>query len=84
MRLFSEATLNAIQNALGIEYVFILNDVTSVSISGNKAFMVTVSHLFELGEELLCGCCIVTKDENEAVVKATLDAINRRVVRYFK
>ncbi|HZJ56917.1 MAG TPA: hypothetical protein VFD89_01615 [Clostridia bacterium] len=84
IRLISEAALNAIQNALDIEYVFILGDITPVYVSDKKAYMVTVSHLFELGEELLCGCCIVTKDESETVVKATLDAINRRIVRYFK
>lgn len=83
-RLIVEATLNAIHCALDIEYVFILADIANVLISGKKAYVISVSHLFELGEELLCGCCIVTKDENEAIVKATLDAINRRIIRYFK
>lgn len=83
-RLIAEATLNAINSVLDIEYVFILADITDVIISGRKAYVVSVSHLFELGEELLCGCCIVSKDDSEAVVKATLDAINRRIGRYFK
>lgn len=84
IRLIAEATLNAIHCALDIEYVFILADITDVLISGKKAYVISVSHLFELGEELLCGSCILTKDENESVVKATLDAINRRIIRYFK
>ncbi|NLJ41405.1 MAG: hypothetical protein GX352_07350 [Clostridiales bacterium] len=83
VRLVSNATLNAVQYALGRSYTFILSDVVELLISGQKAFVLSVSHLNESGEELLCGCCLVTKDENEAVVKATLNAINRRITKYF-
>lgn len=84
MRHISNATLDAVQNALDIEYTFILADITNVSISHKKAYLVSISHLFEFGEELLCGSSFVTKDDSEAIVKASLDAINRRLGRYFK
>ena len=84
IRLISNATLSAVHSALDIEYTFILADIISIIISNKKAYVLSISHLFELGEELLCGCCLATKDDNEAVVKATLNAINRRVGKYLK
>lgn len=82
-RIIAEATLMAVHSALNVEYVFVLSYINDLLISGKKTYVVSVSHLFELGEEMLCGCCMVKRDENEAVVKATLDAINRRIIKYF-
>ena len=52
-------------------------------IAGKHALAVSVGHISELGEELLIGSSFINRDENDSIVRATLDAINRRVMRYY-
>lgn len=76
-RMLVDATLKNIEEALGYEDTFILEDVRSIPISSEKAVVVVVMCMAEESETKFCGCCLVRSDYKEAIVKATLDAINR-------
>ena len=76
-RMLVDATLKNIEVALGYEDTFILEDVRTIPVSSEKAVVVVVMCMVEDMEQKLCGSCLVKTDYKEAIVKATLDAVNR-------
>ena len=76
-RMLVDATLKNIEEALGFEDTFILEDVRTIPVSSEKAVVVVVMCMVEDMEQKLCGSCLVKTDYKEAIVKATLDAVNR-------
>lgn len=81
-RVIAEATLNAVHQFLNRYYIFVLYDTIQFAIGDRSAVATAVFHFGEAGEECLSGSSIIKNDENEAVVRATLDAINRRLMQY--
>ncbi|MDX9917562.1 MAG: hypothetical protein RBT15_06035 [Gudongella sp.] len=81
-RMLVESTLSAIQEACGYDEVFIFEDIRQVSISGATVIVVCVSGLLGEYELKLSGSCIVKNDYHGAIVKATLDAVNRYVTKW--
>lgn len=81
-RVIAEATLNAVHQFLNRYYLFVLYDTIQFSIGDRSAVATAVLHFGEVGEECLSGSSIIKNDENEAIVRATLDAINRRLMQY--
>ncbi len=76
--LASNATLSAISQFLTADVNFHVEDA-SISVSrGNRIALVTIMAFVAGRQELLTGSCPVAQDDREAVVKATLSAINRR------
>jgi DNA polymerase III alpha subunit (gram-positive type) len=49
--------------------------------ANNSVVNVAITYIDRNGEQLLIGSSIVSGDMKEAVVKATLDAVNRRITR---
>jgi hypothetical protein len=82
MRVVAEATLMAVHQFCKKEFLFVLSDVLPITLANRKAITVSVLHFTEKGDEYLCGSAFIHNDESETVVKATLDAINRRLVNY--
>jgi len=80
-RLVAEATLSAVNDFLGIDPIFILSDVLVLATASGKAFTVVITDIAGTGERSLVGSAMVQQDEHQAVVKATLDAVNRRLDR---
>lgn len=78
-RLIAQAMLSALESESESGYSFILEDLTVVTLAGKQVALVAVSLLSPLGEEFLTGSAVVDEEEPEAIVKATLDAINRRL-----
>jgi len=79
LRLFAEATLEAVNGFLEDGITLTLEDVAPFSL-GSKNIMTTAVTLLREGvEEYLIGSAVIKQDEREAVVRATLGAINRRV-----
>ena len=78
-RLVAEATLSAVNDFLGIDPIFILSDVATLNTASGKAFTVVISDISGIGERSLIGSAMVQQDEHQAVVKAALDAVNRRL-----
>ena len=80
-RLTAKATLNCVHELFAIDDMFIIEDIEKIQIAKREAITVAVSFISGQGEEMLVGSAVVRKDEYEAIVKATLDAINRKIVR---
>lgn len=78
-RLIAQATLAAIGNWTQSGYTFILEDLMVASLAGKRVALVGVSLLSPLGEEFLTGSAVVDEEEPDAIIRATLDAINRRL-----
>jgi hypothetical protein len=78
-RLVAEATLTAVNDFLGIDPIFILSDVLVLTTASGKAFTVVITDISGTGEQSLIGSAMVQQDEHQAVVKAALDAVNRRL-----
>lgn len=76
-RMLVDTTLKIVEEACGYEEVFTLEDVRTISLSSEKAVLVVVMSMLDGLEQRLCGSCLINNDYKEAVVKATLDAINR-------
>lgn len=80
-RMIVDATLRTIEEACGYDEIFILEDIKAVNISTDKAVLIVIMCVENGKEQRLCGSCMIKSDYNEAVVKATLDAINRYVTK---
>lgn len=77
-RTLVQATLGAVAQAIGNNSCFTVLDVRLSEIANEPAVLVCVSCSFDSGKsKRFCGSAFVTDDRETAVVKATLDAINR-------
>jgi len=83
LRLVASATVGALRDLLGNVVGFVVEDVTQFAFARGEVVVVGVSVVSGTGEETLVGSAFVRSDAKEAVVKATLDGVNRRCQRYF-
>lgn len=85
LNLAAEATVRALNSTLRTGYLLALDGATVIpGAAGRQVAVVQVSLLTPRGdEEVLSGACVVAYDQAEAVVRATLDATNRRMGRVF-
>lgn len=80
-RLVANATLSSLKELLGGVIEFVVEDVSITSFARRDAVLVGVSMLTAGIEETFVGAAFIRGDVKEAVVKATLDAVNRRLQR---
>lgn len=78
LELVGEATLRAVETYLRAQGLFLLEGAGVVSLASRQVALVLVAWLGP-EEELLSGSSPVRDDPREAVVRATLDAVNRPV-----
>jgi len=78
LRLFVEATLKALSPLTLDKYIFVTEDVRITQLVKQQVVLVSITLITSAGEQSLVGCALVRSDEREAVVKATLDAVNRK------
>ncbi len=81
MRLAGMATLQAIENYFGIHEVFVFEDSKEVDLSTVKIIAVNITSIYHNREETYIGTAKVGTDINEAVTRATLDAVNRHILQ---
>jgi hypothetical protein len=79
LRLVAQATLNAIEQYTHGSHSFALEDVTIVQLGREKAAVSCMALVTPLGEQTFVGSALVRQNDKDAIVKATLDAINRRM-----
>lgn len=79
IRLVALATLEAIKEYLQGFVELILDDVHKFNIGSYESVLVGLTLVTAKGDENLVGSAIVHADLSEAVIKAVLDAVNRRV-----
>jgi len=82
LRLFVDATINALSGFMMDKLVFATEDVMINRLGKYQVAQVAISLITPVGEQTLVGCAIVKNDEREGVVKATLDAVNRKLWFY--
>lgn len=80
MRLVGEAATRAVESLLPGE-ALALDAVGAPSIGMRTVVVAVVVSTGDRGEEIAVGSAISQGDESEAVVRAVLDALNRRIVR---
>lgn len=78
-RLVAQATTLAVQEFLADPVALSVRDVAFVEVAGKRVAVVVLSLLAHRHEKLLTGSCTVDLDTPQAVVLATLDALNRVV-----
>jgi hypothetical protein len=79
LRLFAEATIKALAPLTMDNYLFVMEDVKITHLARKQIALVSVTMMASGGEQSLAGCAYVKNDDREAVVKATLDAVNRTI-----
>ncbi|MEW5785618.1 MAG: hypothetical protein AB1767_11180 [Bacillota bacterium] len=80
LRLAAEATLSAVAQYLGASAKFVTIDVQKLVMAGQEAIIVLVSLNYDHAEEELLGAALNKGDDLEATARATLDAVNRRLI----
>lgn len=84
LRPVAEASLKAVAASTRQQCSFILEDIDLITLGGQKIVVLLVSLVEGNGEEQVVGAAITRQDEKEAVVRAALDAVNRRLSFYKK
>src|SRR5665648_585341 len=79
LRLFVEATLQALSPLTLDKYLFVTEDVGITQLAKQQIALVSITLITSAGEQSLTGCALVRNDDRESVVKATLDAVNRKL-----
>ncbi len=79
LRLVGEATLHALEQAIGEDTALALAAVETPTV-GNRAVAIAQVVMVSGGDErLMVGSAIVGQDPSQAAVRAVLDAVNRQV-----
>lgn len=78
-RIVADTTLKALEKVLGKSPMFEVQDVMILTKNETSFVTVLVNLITNENEEALVGSVIVGNDTNEAIAKATLDAVNRRI-----
>jgi hypothetical protein len=78
-RLVANATLDAVRKYLGSDLGFALEDVSVIQLGHERVAVSCVVVVTPLGEQAFAGSALVKANENDSIVRATLDAINRRL-----
>lgn len=79
LRLFVEATIKALNPLTSDKFLFVAEDVVITQLAKQQVALVSITMIAPTGEQSLTGCALVRNDDREAVVKATLDAVNRKL-----
>jgi len=79
LRLFVDATLKALAPLTKDKFIFVTEDVGITQLAKHQIALVSIALIASAGEQFLAGCALVRNDDQEAVVKATLDAVNRKL-----
>jgi len=80
LRLFVDATLKALAPLALDKFICVTEDVGITQLAKRQIALVSITLIAPSGEQSLTGCALVKNDDQEAVVKATLDAVNRKLL----
>ncbi len=79
IRLVALATLDAVSKHTHDVHSFALEDVTLIQLGCERVAVSCVTLVSPMGEQSYAGSALVRQNEKDSIVKATLDAINRRL-----
>ncbi len=83
-RAVAQATLRAVESCIGSSARFELEHLASTTLGADKAVVVEISMITRHATERLTGISAVRDDPRQAVIRATLDALNRRIETYLQ
>src|SRR5207253_744037 len=78
-RLVAQATLTAVQEFLTDDVAIGVHEVETVRLGRRRAVIVSLSMLADRSEKILVGSAALEHDPHQAIVLATLSALNRVV-----
>ena len=78
-RLVAEATLRAVEQLVDVPAGFAIEDCVLTGLGGRQVAVCSVATTTQFGEQALAGSAIVRHTAESAAVRATLDALNRRI-----
>lgn len=78
-RLVAEACLDAIQQYSADSLGFAVEDVIIAKLGREQVAVACVAVVTPIGEQTYAGSAVIRGNTNESIVRATLDAINRRL-----
>lgn len=78
-RLVANATLDAVEQYAHGALSFALEDVSIIQLGREHVAVSCVTLVSPLGEQAYAGSALVRQNEKDSIVRATLDAINRRL-----
>jgi hypothetical protein len=78
-RSVATATLHAVEQVLGDRARFEVEHVEIASAAGERTALVVLTMVTDRGGERLSGASVVREDMRQAVIRATLAAVNRRI-----
>lgn len=81
-KMIATATLKAVEDFLGIEDMFLVEDVKTVEIAHKDVVVTGIVFLKDNEEQFFTGTSTIYRDKKETIVKATLDGINRKIMQY--
>lgn len=73
------ATLDALSQYVDGTSSFALEDVTIVQLGRERAAVACITLVTQFGEQSFTGSALVRQNDSDSIVRATLDAINRRM-----
>jgi hypothetical protein len=79
LRLVALASLDAVSQYTDATISFALEDVAILKLGREKVAVACIALVSSLGEQTFSGSAMVRQNDNDSVVRATLDAINRRM-----
>ena len=79
----AKSTLDAIGQAVNYD-CFIIEDIQYAKIAGEKALIIAVNQINNGKENISVGASIIENNQIDAVIKATLNAINRKICLLIK
>ena len=81
-KIVATSTLNAVSESCNNLHHFVLDDIFEVSSSGKDALVTVVTTIVNGREHVLCGSTILNKNSAVVAVEATLNAVNRILVKF--
>lgn len=78
-RLVAQATLAAVEQYAEGGFGFALEDVALIALGRERVAVACVTVVTPLGEQSFSGTALARQGENESIVRATLDSVNRRL-----
>lgn len=79
VRQVANATLDALSQYVSDSTTFALEDVAIVQLGRERVAVACVSLVTQYGEQSFTGSALVRQNDSDSIVRATLDAINRRM-----
>ncbi len=79
----ARSTLDAIRQAIEFD-CFILEDIQYTKIAGEKALIVAINQINNGKENISVGASIIEDNQIDSAIKATLNAINRKICLLIK